>query len=74
MRHDPGDRNETIPAEIEQTDEDELAIEIVGARDASLVTETVYVPPTNGDDGGVDWNVKPWTIFSTVIEIESVVA
>jgi hypothetical protein len=41
MRHDPGDRNETTPAEIEHTDDDEFAIDTVGARDASLVTETV---------------------------------
>ena len=41
MRHDPGDRNETTPAAIEHTDDDEFATDTVGARDASLVTETV---------------------------------
>lgn len=41
MRQDPGDKNDTTPAEIEHTDADEFAIDTVGARDASLVTETV---------------------------------
>ena len=33
-------------------------MEMAGANDASLVTDTVYVPPTTGEDGGDDWNVR----------------
>lgn len=56
---------------MEHTDEDELAIETVGAREASLVTDTVYVPPTKVEDGGDDWNVKDCMILSTTMDIES---
>lgn len=50
--------NDTTPAEIVHTCEDAFAIDTVGANEASLVTETVYVPPTKFDDGGVDWKVS----------------
>ena len=56
---------------MEHTDEEEFAIDTIGARDASLVTDTVYVPPTSGEDGGEVWNVNDCTIFSTVMDIES---
>lgn len=56
---------------MEHTDDDEPAIDTVGANDASLVTDTVYVPPTNGDDGGADWKFKVCVILSTEIVIES---
>jgi hypothetical protein len=39
---------------MEHTAEEDPAIETVGANDASLKTETVYVPPTKFDDGGDD--------------------
>ena len=58
IRQEPGDKSDTTPAEIEQTDEELPAIDTVGAREASLVTDTVYVPPTNGEAGGDDWNVN----------------
>ncbi len=56
---------------MEQTDEEDPAMEIVGASDASLVTDTVYVPPTKVDDGGDDWKVKACVILSTTMDIES---
>jgi hypothetical protein len=48
----------TTPAEMEQTDEEEFAIAITGANEASLSTWIVYAPPTTTDDGGVERKVK----------------
>lgn len=56
--HVPTELNVTTPAEIEQTDAELFDTVTVGASDASLSTCTVYVPPTTGDDGGVDRNVR----------------
>ena len=57
----------TTPAVIEHTETELFAIAIVGARKASLSTETVYVLPTTGDEGEDDRNIKFCTIFETVI-------
>jgi hypothetical protein len=54
----PAATNVTTPADIEHTDDDPPAIVSVGASDASLTADTVYVPPTVADDGGDVWNVN----------------
>jgi hypothetical protein len=41
MRHVPTELNVTTPALIEHTEEELFAMAMVGARDASLSTETV---------------------------------
>ena len=48
----------TTPAVIEHTEAELFAIAIVGARNASLSIETVYVLPTTGDDGEEDRKIK----------------
>lgn len=56
--HVPTVLNVTTPAEIEQTEVELFDTVTVGASEASLSTCTVYVPPTTGEDGGVDLNVN----------------
>ena len=53
MTQEPVDTNVTTPAEMVQTEEEELAMAIVGARNASLSTDTVYVPPGFAGDGKI---------------------
>jgi hypothetical protein len=58
IRQLPIAENVTTPALIVHTELEALAIAMVGARNASLSTSTVYVLLGVGLDGGVDWKVS----------------
>lgn len=65
IRQFPVVANVTTPALIVQTELEAFAIAMVGARNASLSTVTVYVLLGIGFEGGVDRKVRICTILST---------
>jgi hypothetical protein len=71
ITHEPTALKVTTPAATEHTDNELFATAMVGARNASLSTDTVYVLPGVAGDGGVERNVKFWAILFTVTVCES---
>jgi hypothetical protein len=65
------DVNVTTPAAIVHTDDEPPAMATVGARNASLSTDTVYELPGLAGEGGAERNVRIWGILFTVTTSES---